>query len=329
MRKRLMAALLCLCLMMGMWTTAAYASEIPDTELDGAGDTIIEGDGNTPSDDDPIIEDDGIIEMLPTSSGNALTVDNIASTTGSNYAEFDTEAEVAYTQGIDIYAQAFDSAIANATHVYKVEIVWGDMAFAWGATDEITKTWHPNEHSYTDDADSREKKWYLLDETTELTQLEYDTDGTYASILSGTAQSYVVMFNHSDQPVNANVKITEIYQSAEDINNSDNIIAALTPVDGFGSTATTAADDSYDYLLNYDTVTGVIYSKDNGTAAALSVGLDGEPVDGVLNADTNTTVARITITLSIPDSTTGGEPGNVEEGGSQEPGNSEENGSEE
>ena len=307
MRKRLMAALLCLCLLMGMWTAAAYAQ-----------DTIVGGDGGQNNDGDLEINGGSPIEgpSLSTGGSGLVIVDNIESTTDGNYATFDTETEVAYSKDIDISAQAFDSAIANATHVYKVEIVWGDMAFAWGATDEITKTWHPDDHSYTDDADDRENKWYLLDEATELTQLEYDTDGTYASVLSGTAQNYVVMFNHSDQPVNANVKITEIYQDAEDTGDadSDNITAALNPVEGFGTTATQAGDGSYDYQLSYDTETGVIYSKANGTAAALSVGLDGEPADGVLNAETNTTVARITITLSIPQEA---EP-DIEQGGTED-----------
>lgn len=256
MKKRFMAALLCLCLLTGTFT-AAYAGEI--------------------------------------------IADTLDSTTGDGYAEFDTSADEAYSMEADIYAQAFDNAIVNAQDVYKVEIVWGDMAFAWGATDEITKTWQPADHTYSSNANDRNEEWYLISDS-KLTKLEYNTDGTYDSILTGTTQNYVLMFNHSNQPVDANVKITEIYQNAEDSSNSDNITAMLTLDNAFGTTAAeNAADGGYDYALSYDTETGVIYSKENGTAAAAYVQLSGKPNDGVLNDTTPTTVARITITLSIPE----------------------------
>ena len=275
MKKRFMAALLCLCLLTGVWTAAAYA-----TDLEG-GDAIV---------------------MPSTGSGSPLTVDNIEATTGEGYDVFDTANDIAYSKSIDIYAQAIDTAIENAGTVYKVEIVWGDMAFAWGADDKITKTWNPTDHSYSNDANQREKGWYLLDKENALTKLAYN-DGSYSNILSGTAQNYVVMFNHSNAAVNANVKLTEIYQGAEDTTNIDLITASLLPA-AFGVTGTGAANGGYDYALSYDTESGVIYSTTNDTAAAAYVELTGQPNDGVLNASAPTTVAKITVTLSIPQETT-------------------------
>ena len=311
MKKRLMAALLCLCLLIGLCTAAAFASETePDTN-----DTIV-GDDNTNTDDDNLeIDGDSPIEMPSTGAeGNWVIADTVASTMGGNYAEFDADANAAYSRGIDIYAQAFDNAVANADHVYKVEIVWGDMKFAWGSTDQIVRTWQPDTHSYTSNEDSREEKWYLVNEGAELTKLEYDANGTYAGVLTGTAQNYVVMFNHSDQPVNANVQIIDIYNEADDADNQDNIVPSLTPVESFGTSGTQAQDGSFDFELDYDAETGVIYSTENGTAAAAYVSLSEAPADGVLNTTTDTTVARITIKLSIPQQT---EP-DIDEGGSQD-----------
>ena len=297
MKKRFMAALLCLCLLTGGAVAAATTANENETQT---GNAAVSG-GATGGGTDT----DGA-DAAATQTGGWVIADNLGSTADEEYVLFDTTAaEAAYSTSVDIYAQAIDTAYTNADRAYKVELVWGDMAFAWGATDAITKTWTPSDHSYDDNKDSRKEEWYLISDAA-LTRLEYnDEAGTYDSILTGTQQNYVLMFNHSNAAVNANVKITEIYQGAEDedtaATDSDNITATIAPVESFGVAGTeNETEGGYDFALDFDDETEVIYSGTNGTAGAACVTLANEPAENVLNETTSTTVARITVKITIP-----------------------------
>ena len=66
--------------------------------------------------------------------------------------------------GVNITAIATDTAVTNAADVYSVEIVWGDMKFAWGrGSEEYPATWNPATHQYeiTDGTaiDEIDKEW--------------------------------------------------------------------------------------------------------------------------------------------------------------------------
>lgn len=268
MKKRIMAALLCLSLLTG--TAAVYAEE----------------------------------ETGTTAASGSEKVDNLG-TEGNK--QFD---EINYTSdSIEINAVAMqESPSLEHEHVYQVEIVWGDMAFAYGATDEITKTWKPENHTYTDNADEREKKWYLVDEESALTTLQLDAEGTYAStILTGTKQNHVVLINHSDNTVVANVKI----EKNADFTFADDSQIAPTitqDVETFAKQNTATEDsanaESVNVELGYDKDTdrdGVgddgLYSTENKSIAMFKVDMTGEPADGELNEEAQI-LAHIVIKLT-------------------------------
>lgn len=259
MKKRLMAALLCLCLLMGTFTAVAYAGEV--------------------------------------------IVDNLDNTSGDGYADFnlDETAEYAYAMGVDITAQTFDNAKNVAGKVYKVEIAWGDMAFAWGTTGEYTLDWKTSDHTYETSGDTRVTGWYLIDETTPLS-LFYDAESVYSDVVSGTKQNYVALFNHSNGDVKANVKIADV--NAPDANDGtldDNITALLKNEDDFGAKATVVTEnEEYDYVLTAAAENSEIYAND-ATAAALYVEMENEPAEGALNNTEHRSVARITVTLDVLD----------------------------
>lgn len=88
MKKRILASLMSLCLLVGLLPTAAFAAEndvdgqvpssIPYTELG-------EGDGDTPDKDDTASEDDSVPAANPAATGDTFTVDNITyEVTGNN-----------------------------------------------------------------------------------------------------------------------------------------------------------------------------------------------------------------------------------------------------
>lgn len=227
--------------------------------------------------------------LAATAFADSVIADNLDATTGDGYAEF--PADSAYQQQIDIYAQALDSDATRKNDTYKVELVWGDMAFAWGSKVTETKKWDPTTHTYGVTEEKETAGWWLIDETTPLT-LSHDADGSYSNVVTGTKQNNVLMFNHSSKPVNANVSI-----ALADANSG---ISPSIADASFGAVGAAAADGSIDFALDYDKVGGVVYSKDNATAAAVAVSLANEPADGLLNDTTPTTVAVVTVQLSLP-----------------------------
>lgn len=220
---------------------------------------------------------------------DSVIADNLDTTTGDNYAEFTSDT---YSKDIDIYAQALDSESTRKNDAYKVELVWGDMAFAWGSKVTETKKWDPTTHTYEVTEAKEEEGWWLIDDSTELS-LSHDTGNAYANIVTGTKQNNVLMFNHSSKPVNANVSI-----AVADANSG--ITPSIADA-SFGTTGTAANNGGLDFALDYDKVGGVVYSKENATAAAVSVSLANKPAEGVLNDTTAETVAIVTVQLSLPD----------------------------
>ena len=199
-----------------------------------------------------------------------------------------------YTTETDIFAVAMDGDGTVKNDAYKVEIVWGDMAFAWATEVTETQVWQPATHTYDIQTVHGESAWRLVDEDTALT-LSRDADGAYTDIVTGTKQSNVLLFNHSSKPVDANVSIV-----AADADS--NITPSISDAN-FGAAGAVAEDGSIDFALNYDEVGGTIYSKDNGTAAAVTVALEGAPKEGLLNKTAPTHVATVTVQLSLPENT--------------------------
>ena len=286
MRKRFMVALLCLCLLTG-GLSAAYATASEDDSGSGS-------DSGTQS----------------TVSFTGELADNLDSTTndgkspsGSTYKTFNEAADVAYEKGIDIYAQVGEAFETLTVNVYQVELVWGDMAFAYGKADAIYQKWNTEKHKYepdTETAAQRDVEWYLINKGTPLKPKYYD-ETKHKTVLASTDQNYVVMFNHSDMPVNANVFLTDV--NAPDASAADdNILAVLKTNDDFGADVTNSATAGYDYALAAAAANSDIYANNNA-AAALYVEMDGSkgaPTTNALNDTNNRTVAKITVTFSLP-----------------------------
>ena len=170
--------------------------------------------------------------------------------------------------GVNITAIAKDTSITNADDVYSIEIVWGDMKFAYGyGSGTTTATWNPETHEYevtnTSDNSEATKGWYMLNEGTEVKPSSTNFD------LSAGTQDTVMVFNHSNQPVNAKIVITDEIDS-------ENLTATFTK--SSGSELVEGSSDTY----------------------ALEAGVEKDPY----NADKANVIGKVSITQESMTSTT-------------------------
>lgn len=197
------------------------------------------------------------------------------------------------SQEINITAVAVSTSEENAATVYSVEIVWGDMKFAWGYSSETTTaTWNPETHTYTyesktDDEDAKEG-WYMLNETTALSH-------TGAEELGLTTQDAVLVFNHSNAKVDVAIT-TEDVTSDADVDTLDATFNA--------SNDTVAEEGTGDntWTLKEGTV-GTVYAND-GSSVAGTVSIDKDMTTPE-SYEEAVTIAKLTVTISAHTETEG------------------------
>ena len=204
---------------------------------------------------------------------------------------------------IDVTAKAQNEA-PNASAVYEVELVWGDMAFAWGTHDtageengqDYTLTWNPETHKYEDNGDealTKEAGWYLISEET-LTLPERGVDDAVesaSSVVTTAKNDNVLIFNHSNAAVKAEITVNEDTTDGSSEYDAD---TKLTNVSGYASTDSTTSDTSIIYELPAAKLSD-IYNND--TTAVVQVAPTKTDVDAEDLKDVKT-IATITVTIS-------------------------------
>ena len=197
------------------------------------------------------------------------------------------------SETIDITAVAVSTSEENAETIYSVEIVWGDMKFAWGYSSETTTaTWDPETHTYsyeskTDNEDAKEG-WYMLNETTALKH-----DG--AEELGLTTQDAVLVFNHSNAKVD--VAIT-----TEDEKSEADVDALTATFNVSNDTVAEAGTEDNTWTLKEGTV-GDIFAND-GSSVAGTVSIDKE-MTSPESYEEAVTIAKLTVTISAHTETDG------------------------
>lgn len=199
--------------------------------------------------------------------------------------------------GVDITAIASDSTATAQKHAYSVEIIWGDMKFAWGYSAAKETTWDPETHTWSEetniDLDNATKEWRLLTETA------LTADGAVAAGL--TTNDAVLIFNHSSLPVLANIAI-------------DNTDTTVDTIPGAGITAgftATSANNIPDVTTgNYTLVAAAADSArhdltNNANAMVYGKVSLTDPTDPTQIPENEAAVAKLNITISKPaDATT-------------------------
>lgn len=184
---------------------------------------------------------------------------------------------------VEITAIAKNTAVEDAEDVYSVEIVWGDMKFAYGYSSESTTAeWDPATHTYkmtTEDGNDATKGWYMLNESTSLTN-------TGAVELGLTTQDAVLVFNHSNKPVDVKIAIEDITADGGD---TEELKAKFATTGG----ETTSTDGS-----TYTLSAGVeqdVYNKDTASVYG-KVSMESDKTEYT----TSTPIAKLNVTISKP-----------------------------
>lgn len=217
-------------------------------------------------------------------------------------AEADNMGDLGKGYSTDITAIAENDTETVTPIKYSVEIVWGDMQFAWGYVYTEEEIWDPETHTYKtvtigDDGFNGTKDWYMVNND------EGDAlKNAGAVAMDLTTQDAVLVFNHSNAPVDAKI---DIDNSA----NTDAINAA--GIDASFNVASTKAPNKNTntgaYQLNYGTE-GKPFA-DDGTSIMGTISLtkpEGQDAIDALEAalgatDENPTakvVAKLTVTIS-------------------------------
>ena len=204
-----------------------------------------------------------------------------------------------HTETIPIYAKRVDKTTLETPLVYKVELEWGDMQFAIGDMTDGLKIWDPTTHSYswTGEHQPGEDEWYLVNAET------YLGDGkAYVEKLTNEehrTQAHILVFNHSNSPVNATVELEEVAV--------DTVTMGLTGEADYGVSTTADVEltdngtdvSTYACTLNAGVV-GEIYNLETDKKACAVVKV--WPTSAVEDANKDlfpvtTAVAQLTITL--------------------------------
>lgn len=218
----------------------------------------------------------------------AFAADNKMTETATDDTDFGEGAS------IDITAVATNKSEDAENTVYSVEIVWGDMQWAYGFSGKTTVArWNPVTHTYdyykkdsdtgetTDNKlDSTAQDWYLKNEATALTN-------TGAEEIELTTQNAVMVFNHSNKPVDVAISKTD-----EDDKPDTITVNNFTASKG----VTTANDDG-----KYELARGekkVVYSATNSTCVGGTIKVTGTPDESDLDEETPITLAKVSVTIS-------------------------------
>ena len=191
-------------------------------------------------------------------------------------------------KSVDITAIAKNTAIENAPDVYSVEIVWGDMAFAWGYEDPTANdpaasaaVWNPATHQYEINGTAvtaGDKAWYMPN--TEALTVVYGDKLEQGDTFVKTTQDSVMVFNHSSLPVDVAIAID---------NTADDVDAI----------ATAGIDASFvraEVNKQLGVTVGDVYAEDSSLVNQVKL---SEPTDeSVLPTDAPKVVAALNVTIS-------------------------------
>lgn len=211
------------------------------------------------------------------------------------------DGEVSYPTGktgnfdtpysVDITAIASNSTATAQNHNYSVEIIWGDMAFAWGYTAAKESTWDPDTHTWSEatniDTSTATKAWRLVTETA-LTD-----PGAVAANL--TTNDAVLVYNHSSLPVLAKIEIDNT-DATTDVIYEAGITANFT-----ATSANSTTDASGNYTLVAAAVDSARHDLTNNKNAMVygQVSLTN-PTDESKILETVSNVAKLNVTISKP-----------------------------
>lgn len=215
------------------------------------------------------------------------------------YPDGSMDFDDAESATVNITAIATSTSLKETPDVYSVEIVWGDMQFAYGyGAKETVAKWNPEKHIYEyfeKDSDVEAKTgWYMLNEDEDL-----ENDG--AKAIGLTTQDAVMVFNHSNQPVDVAIAIEQ-----------GSAIEALSAK--FTSNATGAVNETEDtdnntksYELKKATESVMNnegeYTTDNrwvddGSCVFGQISITGMTDNVELPEDNAVTIASMTVTIS-------------------------------
>ncbi len=179
---------------------------------------------------------------------------------------------------ISIWGIATNSINVETPLVYKVQMEWGDMQFAFGTWTDGYKVWYAKEHKYywTESNDTAE--WYLVNKNTPL-----EGPGIDQIDERDRTQANIVMFNHSNAPVRATIEL------ADAIPNDD----VLMMVAGGFARADTRANGGTDAVVNGVNYTTVQAESAGGTGiynCVLQAGVVNETHDATPEAESSAVV---------------------------------------
>ena len=266
MTKKLIAILLTLCLLLGM-TAAAFAEEITYP-----GGTFIDQE-----DTDGTLDTDDELDTNSTS--------------------------------LEVRAVLKNTDAADDPIVYNVELIWGNMLWAWGNDGGYTY-WDPVDHVEIT-VGNTVNGWYLLsDETLSVTYNANrdfgDGETKSATVTDLGEQSDLLVFNHSNAPVDVKVTVDDSTASDQDvvISNGDTTTEAD---DTTGLTKSLSAAASAADATTAAAAAAIIYDKNAGHATSFTAKPtkeytgEGEDKPSLSEEESNaTSIATLTIVLSEP-----------------------------
>lgn len=193
---------------------------------------------------------------------------------------------------LDITAVATNTAEESTTTVYSVEIVWGDMQFAYGYSSAVSEMqWNPETHMYDipvvkGTGAEANKGWYMLNEDTPVAVTNpKQTDDSFIP----TTQDSIMVFNHSNATVDVEIKTSDVPDTAS--------LTATVAANADCSANTTDITGGFSCTLSKG-ADGDIY-KNDGSCVYGTVSING--VISVENADaysSEVTIAKLTVTIS-------------------------------
>ncbi len=223
------------------------------------------------------------------------------------------------TTSIPVYA-ILQNVDQDDSIKYSVEIVYGDMQFAWGFSEESGGVWNPETHQYeTTEGDGSTqtayKTWYLVNDAVL-------TAGGAASYDMELNNSHVLLVNHSNAPVQATLEITDnadinvvkahMLSQAGALDAESSVLSDS----GFGGYYSKAVyllargteDKPYDPTVDAHAIVEVFlygdmtYTTEDGDQTVTGLGEDFTIAaeNTGLREDTLTTVATLTIVLEKP-----------------------------
>lgn len=178
-------------------------------------------------------------------------------TSGPSAGTEDITGDSTFTSGanqteIGVWAKLEDENITAVDEVeYNVELVWGDMTFAWGKNsqaenNEVVRNWDPETHTWdtNDEVDEANTGWYLVNEETAL-------NSSYSFLPTDATQAHLYIYNHSTAAVDVNVAVNQAGYTTH------NVVPKLH-AGGFGVTTTTTVTDAGVDSMAFDLASAVV-----------------------------------------------------------------------